>query len=61
MLIIQLCLKQNIYIARNPKDTILSFYFFYRLMKVLDFQGDIELFAQYFMQDKRIILHLIIF
>jgi len=38
-----------VYVARNPKDTCVSTYKFFRLFRDLDFQGDVELFAKYFM------------
>ena len=44
---------QVIYVARNPKDVIVSYYFLYKLYKVVhDYQGDLELFAEYFMNDE---------
>ena len=46
--------------ARNPKDVIVSFYFHHKLIKLHGFTGDIEQFAQFFMDDERIILWLII-
>ena len=39
---------------RNPKDVITSFFHFHQLFRVCEFKGDMELFAQYFMDDKRI-------
>ena len=46
-----------IYVARNPKDVIVSYYFLYKLYKVVhDYQGDLELFADYFIRDEGISL-----
>lgn len=46
--------KQNqvVYVARNPKDAIVSFYFHHKLIKIHDYTGDVEEFAQYFMDDE---------
>jgi len=38
-----------VYVARNPKDTCVSYFKFFRLIRDLDFQGDLELYAKYFM------------
>ena len=38
---------------RNPKDVITSFFHFHKLFRVCEFNGDMELFAQYFMDDMR--------
>lgn len=43
---------QVVYVARNPKDVIVSFYFHHKLMKDLGCEASIEEFAQYFMDDK---------
>lgn len=42
-----------IYIARNPKDTIVSFYYFYRKMRDIGFTGSFERFFDYFERDLR--------
>lgn len=48
-----LVFRQVIYVARNPKDVIVSYYFLYKLYKVVhDYQGDLERFADYFMNDE---------
>lgn len=52
-LYLDLLICQVIYVARNPKDVIVSYYFLYKLYKVVhDYQGDLELFAEYFMNDE---------
>lgn len=43
---------QVVYLARNPKDVIVSYYYHHKLMKIQDFRGDIEQFAQFFMDDE---------
>lgn len=50
---IKLCMNfQVVYIARNPKDVIVSYYYHHKLIKFHNFTGDMETFAQRFMQDK---------
>lgn len=39
---------QVVYMARNPKDVIVSFYFHHKLIRVHDYQGTLEEFVQYF-------------
>lgn len=41
-----------VYVARNPKDVIVSTYYHFKLLKLHDFTGDIEQFADYFMKDE---------
>lgn len=41
-----------IYVARNPKDAIVSFFYFHKLVKLCTFTGDMEQFAEYFMDNK---------
>ncbi|XP_057376850.1 sulfotransferase 1C3-like [Daphnia carinata] len=41
-----------IYVARNPKDAIVSFYYFHQMVKFFQFTGTLEEFAEYFMQNK---------
>lgn len=38
--------------ARNPKDVMVSYFYHHKLMKFHDFAGDVESFAQYFMDDE---------
>lgn len=45
-------LSQVVYIARNPKDVIVSYYYHYKLVKWHDHIGGIESFARRFMQDQ---------
>jgi len=41
-----------VYVARNPKDVIVSYYHYHRLMECHHFTGDLETFANYFITDK---------
>lgn len=41
-----------VYIARNPKDAIVSFYHHTKLVKRHNFQGTLEEFAEYFLEDE---------
>ena len=47
--------KQNkskiIYIYRNPKDVIVSYYYFVRMMKYSNYKGTLDKFARSFMSD----------
>ena len=38
--------------ARNPKDVIVSYYYYHKLMDYQQYTGNIETFAQYFIDDK---------
>lgn len=38
--------------ARNPKDVIVSFYHHHKLIKIHEFTGSVDEFAQYFMDDE---------
>jgi hypothetical protein len=42
-----------VYVARNPKDVIVSYFYHHKLIEFHNFTGDIETFAQYFMDDER--------
>ncbi len=39
--------------ARNPKDAIVSFYYFHKMVKFFQFEGTLEEFAEYFIANKR--------
>lgn len=39
-------------IVRNPKDTLISYYFFARMNKLIDYQDDLDNFAEAFINDK---------
>ena len=41
-----------VYVARNPKDVIVSFFYHHKLIKFHDFSGDLEKFAEYFMKNE---------
>ncbi|XP_055337579.1 sulfotransferase 1A1-like [Paramacrobiotus metropolitanus] len=41
-----------IYVARNPKDTIVSMYYFMKSHRVLDYRGDFEDFVRLFLRDE---------
>jgi len=41
-----------VYVARNPKDVIVSYYYYHKLMDYQQFTGNIETFAEYFIEDK---------
>lgn len=38
--------------ARNPKDTIVSYYYAHKTMKYSSFTGTFDQFVEYFMEDK---------
>ena len=40
-----------VYVARNPKDVIVSFYHHHKLFKFYGFSAEIDVFADYFMRD----------
>lgn len=42
-----------VYVARNPKDVIVSYYHYHRLLEFHKFSGDLETFAEYFIRDER--------
>ena len=41
-----------VYVARNPRDVIVSFYHHNKLIKLFDFVGDLPEFARWFIRDK---------
>jgi len=41
-----------VYVARNPKDVIVSYFHHHRLINVQTYTNDIEKFAEYFMNDE---------
>lgn len=50
---IEISIDQVIYVARNPKDAIVSFFYFHKLVKLCHFTGDMEDFVDYFIDSKR--------
>ena len=44
---------QVVYVARNPKDVIVSYYFHHKLIKVHGYTGTLDEFAEFFMNDER--------
>ena len=38
--------------ARNPKDVIVSYYHYHRVMNFHSYQGDLDAFADYFLKDQ---------
>ena len=42
-----------VYVARNPKDVIVSYFHHHKLFTLQQFTADIEKFADYFMKDER--------
>ena len=47
-----------VYVARNPKDVMVSYYFHHKLIKWPGFTGNMEEFVEYFMQDEGTINYL---
>jgi len=47
-------------VARNPKDVIVSYYHFHKLMAIQQFTGDFDTFVELFIKDESMMLiHLI--
>ena len=42
-----------IYVARNPKDAIVSFFYFHKLVKLCYYAGEMDDFVDYFINNKR--------
>ncbi|KAK4320406.1 hypothetical protein Pmani_008715 [Petrolisthes manimaculis] len=40
-----------VYVARNPKDMVLSFYHFYKVIKVFDYKDSLDSFIKLFMEN----------
>lgn len=40
-----------VYVARNPKDVAVSYYYFHKTNPALLYTGDFETFVQYFQDD----------
>ena len=51
------CRCQVVYVARNPKDVIVSFFHHHRLFYLHEYTGDIDKFAEYFMNDEGNCMH----
>ena len=43
---------QVVYVARNPKDVIVSYYYHHKLIKLQSYTGTLDDFAEYFMNDE---------
>ncbi len=43
---------QVVYVARNPKDVIVSYYFHHKLIKVHGYTGTLDEFAEFFINDE---------
>ena len=44
--------EKIVYVARNPKDVIVSYYHYHRLLEFHHYTGNLEAFAEYFMTDR---------
>lgn len=47
-----LCCPQVIYMARNPKDLVVSYYQFHRSLRTMSYRGTFQEFCRRFMNDK---------
>lgn len=47
------CCPQVIYMARNPKDLVVSYYQFHRSLRTMSYRGTFQEFCRRFMNDKR--------
>lgn len=45
--------RQVIYMARNPKDLVVSYYQFHRSLRTMSYRGTFQEFCRRFMNDKR--------
>lgn len=45
-------LLQVIYVARNPKDAIVSLFYFHKLVNLCTYTGDLEQFVDFFLENK---------
>jgi hypothetical protein len=41
-----------IYVARNPKDAIVSLFYFHKLVNLCTYTGDLETFVDYFINNQ---------
>lgn len=46
------CYPQVIYMARNPKDLVVSYYQFHRSLRTMSYRGTFQEFCRRFMNDK---------
>ena len=46
-------MRKVVYVARNPKDVLVSYYYHHILITMVSYAGDLESFAEYFMNDQR--------
>jgi hypothetical protein len=46
--------RQVIYVARNPKDAIVSFFYLHKLVKMCYYTGEMDDFVDYFINNKRV-------